>query len=258
MPAHQSSDAGILAREREAENERELPGQRVEEPGARHRPGRQRQAEDQGADIERGGGRQQQAWHGAVDQREERRHQHQHHVERQDVEIAELMGEQGEPNMRRHRIVEHGGGVVPLEQQRIVELDRGQRQHGDRQHGDQHLRGIKLERAAKQAQHDVARRHGAAAAVRHQPQRPAGQEHEQIGGVRDGEVDQRVFGVDQTGNVVDEDRDQREAAPEVDRIGLTRHRRFRCRFAAPWALCRSASRPVKPALSWVTPEASGR
>ena len=113
-------------------------------------------------------------------------------------------------------------------------------------------------RAAKQAQHDVARRHGAAAAVRHQPQRPAGQEHEQIGGVRNGEVDQRIFGVDQARDVVDEDGDQREAAPEIDRIGLARHRRSRYRFVAPSTLCRVAARPVKPAPPRLRPASSGR
>ena len=50
-----------------------------------------------------------------------RRHHHQHDVERQDVEIAELMGEQRQADMGRDRIVEHRRRVVPFEQQRIVE-----------------------------------------------------------------------------------------------------------------------------------------
>ena len=148
--------------------------------------------------------------------------------------------------MGRHRIVEHGGGVVPFQQQRIVELDRGQRQHGDGEHGDQDLRGVELERAAEQAQHHVARRHGAAAAVRHQPQRPAGEEHEQVGGIRDGKIHQRVARIKQAGDVVDEDRDQREAAPEIDRIGLGVSSSVPAApYLAPPALCRAAARAVK-------------
>ena len=115
MPSHVSADTLVL-RQYEAEYEDELPGERVEEPLAVHRPSWHRNGYCERCAIEGGRKRQHPLRREAVKHGNARRHQHDHDVQWQDVEMAELVGDEDEADMGRHRIVEHSGRVVPLEQ----------------------------------------------------------------------------------------------------------------------------------------------
>ena len=78
----------------------------------------------------------------AVRERDERRDQHQDEIKRQNVEIAELMREQDKSDVRLDGIVEDGGGIVPVEQERRVEQQRGSGEKRDRQPGYDGLREV--------------------------------------------------------------------------------------------------------------------
>src|SRR6185437_3798883 len=53
--------------------------------------------------------------------------------------------------------------------------------------------------------------------------RPAGEEYEQVGGVGDRDVGQGVVRVGKARDVIDKNRDQRKATPEINGIGFARH-----------------------------------
>ena len=63
-------------------------------------------------------------------------------IQRKNVEIAELMGEQYETDMRLDGIVEDSGRIVPAEAEGRIEKDRGRREKRDCQLRDDHLRDI--------------------------------------------------------------------------------------------------------------------
>jgi hypothetical protein len=126
--------------------------------------------------------------------------------------------------MGEDRIVEHRRRVVPFEQQRVVEEGRAGGEHRDRDHGDHDLRGVKLDRAPAEPQHDVP--FGLLRAVRrsdHEPQRPAGEEHEQVGGIRQRIIRVREARVVHARHMIDEDRDERDPTPEIEGVGLAGH-----------------------------------
>jgi hypothetical protein len=66
----------------------------------------------------------------------------QNDIQGKNVEIAELMGEQNETNLRFDRTVEDGGRIVPVEEEGRIEKDRGRREKRDGQLRDDHLRDI--------------------------------------------------------------------------------------------------------------------
>ena len=121
--------------------EAKLPGHRIEEPSAFHGPCRQIDFSDQRRRPDKQRYRQKKERRDAMQQHDQRRKYHEQDVERQDIEIAELMCEADHTDDRRHRLLEEGLRIVPLQQERRIEPDGGLCQHGERNDGDQRLRG---------------------------------------------------------------------------------------------------------------------
>lgn len=167
-------------------------------------------------DYERHGERK--PWRDAIEQGEGGRSRHDHDVERQNVEIAELVGERDKPDMGRGGVLEHGAGVVPVKEERLVEIKRRPGEDRERQQCDQHLRRVDFHHPAEQAEHDVAQRLVRALAD-DEAHRPARQKDEELGAVGDRYVARGKVRVDDSRNVIDEDRDEGEASPEVDLVG---------------------------------------
>src|SRR5262245_32284825 len=123
----------VFAREQETENIDELPCERIKEPGALDRPGRQVHAEPESGGIDRERGEQQERRSIPVEKRDRRRNEKQNDIQGKNVEIAELMGEQNETDMRPDRIGEDGRRIVPVEEEGRIEKDRGRRKKRDGQ-----------------------------------------------------------------------------------------------------------------------------
>ena len=109
------------------------------------------------------------------------RHHHQHDIKGQNVEVAELMTEQDEADVRTDGVVEDRRRIVPLEKQRVLQQERSGGQHGDGDHRDRHLCDIDGDGAAEQAMQDGARRPRIVGRPHDMAQRPAGEEDEQLG-----------------------------------------------------------------------------
>jgi hypothetical protein len=209
----------------EAEDQQELPGEGVEMPGTLGGPGRERDLVGEAERVEGEGGGERGPAAQPRDQDEDRRQRQHHHIERQDVEIAKLVGQHDPADDARDRGAEESAGAVPFEEQRVVEIERRRRDHGECDRRDDELRPVDLDHAGREPHHHLGRGIRAARAACRERQRPPGQEHEQLGRVRD-----RVAGIHEgleqvARHVVHEDRDEGEPAPEVDRIGFAHSRR---------------------------------
>ena len=195
-----------------------LPGQRIEKPDALDRPSREVHAKRERIDINADRYQRQNRPCVPVRERDQRRDQHQDEIKWQNVEIAELMREQDEPDMRLDGIVEDGGGVVPVEQERRVEQNRGAGEKRDRQPGYDGLREVNRQRAAPEAKHQPFPRVRSRGTVDELAQRPTREKDEKLRRVRDryvakGEALEKI-----AGNVIDENREKSEPAPKVDLI----------------------------------------
>lgn len=134
----------------QAERKHQLPGERVEIPAARLRPGREidvRQAGD-GVDSERN--RQHRAPAPRQQRKQSRRNRDQHDIERQNVEIGELMGERQKPGEAGERIGV-GRRATALDEQNV---ERRQRTHQtkkrDGRSRQRHMGAVKTKGAAQQ------------------------------------------------------------------------------------------------------------
>ena len=145
-----------------------------------------------------------------MEERDRRSDEKQNDVERQDVEIAKLVGEQNETDMRSHRIVEDGRGVMPIEQIGRVEKKRGRREKRDCHLGDENLRDINMKGACWQR----ARR-----AIDENAQCATGEKHKKFGRIRQRHIAEREALEINPRNVVDKNRNEGEAAPEIDLVG---------------------------------------
>src|SRR5262249_52023945 len=101
-----------------------------------------------------------------------------------------------------------------------------------------------LERPSAEPQHEIGRR-GASGIADEEAQRPAGEEDEEIGRIRDREIPVRQMLVEDARNMVDEDRDERKAAPEIDCVGLAWHR-----------ITRAPARTLRLTHDWADSDAS--
>lgn len=130
--------------------------------------------------------------------------------------------------MGAHRIVEDGRRIMQIEQKAGVEIDRGRGKHGDRHLGNDELSEINLHGAPTQAQEQRPHRQRRRS-VRLQPQRPAGEKDEEFGGIRKRQIAIGEMFVKNAGNMVEEDRDEGEAAPEIDLVRFPHGRSGSCR-----------------------------
>ncbi len=114
--------------------------------------------------------------HATLDQHDQRRAGHQHDIERQNVEIEELMAQQDQSDMGFDRALERRCGIVPFENERVVEIERAGGGYGQCDFGDDDLRDEYGQRSALEPQKQRSRAQWSAAARNQQPQRPAGEE----------------------------------------------------------------------------------
>ena len=122
--------------------------------------------------------------------------------------------------MRPDGIVEDGGGVVPVEQERRVEQQRGPGEKRDRQPRYDGLREVNRQRAAPQPKHQPfprERSRGTVDELAHRPTREKDEKLRRVGKryVAKGEALEKI-----AGNVINEDREKSEPAPKVDLIGF--------------------------------------
>ena len=158
-------------------------------------------------------------------QRHDRRHgEQQHHVHRQDVEIAELVTKRCKPDIAPRRIGEQRRDIDIERLDRVGQVTRPREQDRRRR---QH-------RHAGDARGDVAEieQPGAPPALQGRLQavalgkcrkiglrrREAGQRHEDLRGIRKAEIDRGEMRQHIARDVIDEDRDERHAAQEVDPV----------------------------------------
>ncbi len=158
-----------------------------------------------------------------MNERDERREQHEHDVEGEDVEIPQLMAEQDQPDVRVDGVVEDGGCVVPLEQKRVLEDNRRAGEHCNRQHDDGQMRCVDDDGTPAQAKKQQVRRRGILGLADDVTQRPAGKEDEEFRGIRQREVAMREPLVEHARNVIDEDCHEGKATPEIHGIDRARH-----------------------------------
>jgi hypothetical protein len=187
------------------------------------RPCRSREGNAEGGEIDRQGEGDQERLGEPIDDDEGRRHQHQDHVEWQDVEVAELMGQEHDAHLRARRVLEERGSVVPIQEERVFREVSGRGEQRERKAADQDVRGIDLDRPAAQPERQGRRAVAAPAARDQQSERPAREEHEQLRRIGNRKIAVREALVIDARDVVDEDRNERKAAPEVDDIGFTGH-----------------------------------
>ena len=131
------------------------------------------------------------------------------------------------------RVLEERRSVMPFEDGWGIGQVGGHRQHGECQCADEDVGRVDLERPSAEAE----RKRGGATLVGtvagdQKAQRPAGQEDEQLGGIGEREVPVREPLLVDARNMVDEDRDKRKAAPEIDGVGFTRHATLEARDSA--------------------------
>ena len=126
--------------------------------------------------------------------------------------------------MRLHRLVEDRADIMPVEQERRVEHHRAGGEDEDRDLCDERLGHVDRERPAPQLVDHRRRGHRPFRVLDREPHRPARKEDEQLGGIRERQVAVGEALEEVAGDVIDEDGDQRVAAPEIDRVGLA-HRR---------------------------------
>ena len=203
----------------EAEHDQGLPRQRIEEPCVLRRPARQAKLPCQRRGIERKRCRKRGRERAARDDDEHERQQQEHNVERQDVEVADLVGEQHEADGCARRIGEGRARAMPSEQQRVVEDDgtRAEQRDGD---GDDHdLRAPDLECTQEQACDHLPQGPCSRLARGDEGKGATRQEHEQLGRIRNGIVAEREVRIDHAGDMVDEDHHKRDAPPEINRVG---------------------------------------
>ena len=117
------------------------------------------------------------------------------------------------------RVLEDRPGIVPVEQQRRIEVEGARGDGGEREHGDEDLRGIDRDRPSEQARRQPQDR-CARLDIDDEAQRPSGKKHEQFGRIRQREIAMGEALVEQARHMVDEDRDEGEAAPEIDLVRL--------------------------------------
>ena len=113
-------------------------------------------------------------------------------------------------------LFEHGGRVMPFEKRRRVEIDRGRGDERDGNNGDKNLRRINDHGAANEAQDEPERRQRLARTRDDKPQRPAGEKDEHFRRIGEGHVPVGEALVKNARYVIDEDRRESEAAPEID------------------------------------------
>src|SRR5579875_685767 len=87
-----------------------------------------------------------------MEQRDCRSNEKQDDVKRQDIEIAELVGEQNKADMRLHCIIEDSRSVMPIKQIRRVEEKCGGREKRDGKLGDEDLGDIDMKSAGFEAE----------------------------------------------------------------------------------------------------------
>ena len=109
---------------------------------------------------------------------------------------------------------------MPFEQGGRVEIECGRGQHGERQNRDQDLGKMQRQRPAAEAQQQLGRGSWPGSAVDQSAQGPSGQENEQLGGIGKPQIAVGETIENVVGNMIDEDRHQRETAPKIDLIGL--------------------------------------
>ena len=135
------------------------------------------------------------------------------------------MAEQDDAHLGLQGILEGRRRVVPVEKQRVFEEDGACRRQGQRHLGDDEL-GEEDRHGPGFEPHDGAgQAHGLLAAIHQQPQGPARQKDEELGGVAQAIMSHGVVGEDEPGNMVDEDREERESPPEIDFVWAA-HVRF--------------------------------
>ena len=117
------------------------------------------------------------------------------------------------------RVGEEASGIVPFEKERIVE---DQSRPGDHGQGDRHsgdLCTVDFDRTRQEPQHAFQTRfRPTVTPARGDPDRPSGQEDEQFRGIRDAVLRIGVTFECVARDVVDVDRHEGEATPEVDRV----------------------------------------
>ena len=212
--AAQLLEAGI-----EAEGEDELPGERIEEPSAgigivgNVEP---RQADDQ-PDGNRSDDKPFQPDPPYAEQHE-RQHQQQRGIQRQDIQVAELVSEGGDAVQRIERLRQKGAQPDLAEDISLAERQREPDEQRDDRHGKGDVHEIENARAPGRLQRCDQRR-----ALKEEPPigesaGDAGQEDEDFGRVGKAEIAAREIFPQNARYVVDEDHHQRHAAEKIDPV----------------------------------------
>ncbi len=196
--------------------EHELPSERIEKPAAGLGPARRVEAERArtGVDQDRGDEGERGVAH--RDRDRQRRPQHQHDIERQNVEVAELMAEQGDAGEPGRRRAEDERSAMGFDQilNAAHPVGDGENDKGGRSQRDVHA--VKLQRALKASTRDRRKTMFAGSWQIDHPDREAREEHEGLRTVRKPEVPRREKFEHVARNVIDQDRDQHSAAPKID------------------------------------------
>src|SRR5208282_818665 len=129
----------------------------------------------------------------------------------------ELIAQQDEAYMRLDRVFEGGGRIVPLQNIGLVKLPRcaGDDRQGEKR--DEDLREINGQGATGESiDHGAQRLVGQR--IEDEAQRKASKEDEKLGRIRQGIFAERVFLEHDARHMIDENRHQCKAAPEIDAV----------------------------------------
>ncbi len=205
----------------DAERENELPGQGIEKPGVGLGPTREREAESfrGGVDRERTAQREPRAY--ARHRQDRRRPQHQHDIERQNIEIIELLGKQQNSRRCLQRLVKDGASPLRLDQvRRAAEpiSDGGDR---DRRAGQTDMHAVDTKRPAEAALDKSAPIRLLRSPEIGERDRDPRQENKRFRAVGEREIARRRFLDPIARDVIAEDQNQHDSPPKVDGINST-------------------------------------